>query len=242
MSIHRVKLALLERLDQLVSTAESIQKQKQTKSQITENWATHEPKHQQWIEYPEEPSRIWLHNFATLMSQLIDEQSVHWSSFISVRKTDLVNAVDKGRLLLLALKDDLKLGLLDRLVVRVQAEVAADYLGMAEALLGEGGNSQHDHVPAAVLAGAVLERALREMCGRQTPPIPVQKANGEPKTLNPLIDELKVAGVFNELRAKSLRSWAAVRNAAAHGEFDKFTRADVDAMVRGVGQFLAEAP
>jgi hypothetical protein len=31
-------------------------------------------------------------------------------------------------------------------------------------------------------------------------------------TLNPLIDDLKKAGAFNELKAKQLRVWAAIRN------------------------------
>jgi len=43
----------------------------------------------------------------------------------------------------------------------------------------------------------------------------------------------------NELKAKQLRAWADIRNAAAHGEFDKFKRADVEGMIRGVSDFLA---
>jgi REP element-mobilizing transposase RayT len=55
---------------------------------------------------------------------------------------------------------------------------------------------QEGHVPAAVLVGAVLEKALRKMCDSQQPPILKSKPNGEPKTLNPLIDELKASGVY----------------------------------------------
>jgi uncharacterized protein YutE (UPF0331/DUF86 family) len=66
------------------------------------------------------------------------------------------------------------------------------------------------------------------------------KANGDPKTLTPLIDDLKKTGVFNELKAKQLRAWADIRNNAAHGEFDQFKRADVDAMIQGINNFLAD--
>ena len=71
-------------------------------------------------------------------------------------------------------------------------------------------------------------------------PIALDNAKGEPKTLNPLIDDLKKANVFNELKAKQLRAWADVRNAAAHGEFAKFNRQDVEQMLVGVQNFLAD--
>jgi uncharacterized protein YutE (UPF0331/DUF86 family) len=64
-------------------------------------------------------------------------------------------------------------------------------------------------------------------------------AKGEPKTLSPLIDELKKAEVFNELKAKQLRSWADIRNAAAHGEFSAFGKSDVAQMISGINNFLA---
>ncbi len=40
-----------------------------------------------------------------------------------------------------------------------EAEIAADYMGQAEELLNEGSSGKYDHVPAAVLAGAVLEKS-----------------------------------------------------------------------------------
>jgi len=66
------------------------------------------------------------------------------------------------------------------------------------------------------------------------------KAKGETKTLSPLIDEQKKAGAFNELKAKKLRSWAGVRNAAAHGHFSDFSKADVEQMISGINNFLAD--
>lgn len=139
-----------------------------------------------------------------------------------------------------ALADDFASGFLDSLIHRVEAEVAADYLGQAERLLVEGGSGKYDHVPAAVLFGAVLEKALRTLCGRQKPALPLENAKGDPKMLNGLIDDLKKAGAFNELKAKQLRAWADVRNAAAHGDFDKFARSDVEAMSTGIQSFLAD--
>lgn len=138
------------------------------------------------------------------------------------------------------LKDDYESGMLDNISRMIEAEVTADYLGQAERLLQEGQPGKFDHVPAAVLIGATLEDALRRLCHRQMPPIALTKPSGEPKTLNPLIDDLKKAGVFNELKAKQLRSWADIRNQAAHGEFTQFNRQDVEQMIVGVENFLAD--
>jgi hypothetical protein len=139
-----------------------------------------------------------------------------------------------------ALRDDLEKGFLDNFVLKMEAELAADYMGQAEGLLKEGQSGKFDHVPAAVLSGAVLEKALRTLCERQQPPIPTTNANGDHKTLNPLIDDLKKAGVFNELKAKQLRAWADIRNKAAHGEFAQFAKTDVEQMLNGVANFLAD--
>ena len=45
--------------------------------------------------------------------------------------------------------------------------------------------------------------------------------------------------MFNEIQAKQLRAYAAIRNAAAHGEFTEFTRSQVETMVAGITQFIA---
>lgn len=138
------------------------------------------------------------------------------------------------------LKDDYESAMFINLIEVIEADVAADYMGQAEQLLGEGQRGKFDHVPAAVLTGAVLEDALRRLCKRQVPPISILKANGDPKTLNPMIDDLKKAGLFNELKAKQLRAWADIRNKAAHGEFGQFVRHDVEQMIAGVEAFLSD--
>ena len=139
-----------------------------------------------------------------------------------------------------SLRENLGLGFLDSLTRRIEDNIAADYMGQAEALLSEGQSGEYDHVPAAVLAGAVLEKGLRTLCTRQTPELPILNAKGEPKMMGVLIDDLKKAGAFNELKAKQLRAWADIRNAAAHGQFEKFDRKMVEAMIPGINNFLAD--
>lgn len=138
-----------------------------------------------------------------------------------------------------AIKSDFESGFLGDLTLAIEAEIAANYMGQAEQLLAEGQPGKYDHVPAAVLSGAVLEKALRTFCNEQNPPVPTVDNKGKPLTLNPLIDELKKVGFFNETMAKQLRAWAGIRNDAAHGDFEKFSRTNVELMIQGINNFLA---
>lgn len=151
-----------------------------------------------------------------------------------------ISEAEKLHGLLRGLQDDYESGMLEHLGRLIEVNIVADYFQQAERLLQEGHPGRHDHVPAAVLAGAVLEDALRRLCQRQTPPISITKPSGDPKTLNPLIDDLKQANVYSELKAKQLRAWADIRNAAAHGQFDDFSRSDVEQMLAGIQHFLAD--
>jgi hypothetical protein len=185
----------------------------------------------------------WMTKCTTLLNQAIPRANPNHSQLARAFK-DAKNANPRTFRNLAArlkgIKDDFDGGFLDDLAESIEASIAGDYMGQAEQLLTEGQTGQHDHVPAAVLAGAVLERALRSMCNQQTPPIPVEFSAGKPKMLNTLIDDLKKASAYNETRAKQLRAWADVRNHAAHGEFDEFDRKQVQNMLSGVRDFLAD--
>jgi hypothetical protein len=183
----------------------------------------------------------WRTKAATLLARVVPKGHVHRSAIEKLPELpDSNNRLKEAISLLKGVKDDLEQGFLDDLASEIEAAIAADYMGQAENLLGEGQRGRFDHVPAAVLAGAVLEKALRTLCSQQSPPIPTVNAKGEPKTLNPLIDDLRKAGAFIETKAKQLRAWAAIRNHAAHGEFDQFARTDVEAMIPGINTFLAD--
>ncbi|MEO6996357.1 MAG: DUF4145 domain-containing protein [Lacunisphaera sp.] len=189
-----------------------------------------------WPRYVE-----WRTKATTLASHVVPDKNIHNSSVSSLAHlTSTAEHMEWAISFLKAIKNDLESGFFDSLSIQIEAEIASDYMGQAEQLLGEGQTGKFDHVPAAVLAGAVLEKALRKLCGQQQPPVSTLTTSGEPKTLNPLIDDLKKAGLFNELKAKQLRAWADIRNKAAHGDFDQFNRGDVEQMIQGVSNFLAD--
>ena len=140
---------------------------------------------------------------------------------------------------LIGLKKSYESGMLDDLSLRIESDVNSDYLGQAEQLLRDE-KIEYIDAAAAVVAGAVLEKALRSLCDRQKPPIPTERSNGKRKTLGKLIEELRDIQVFNQPVATRLLSYTQTRNAAAHGEFDKFTRQDVESMIPGINDFLAD--
>ena len=231
----------LQRLDELIVRGERIRETIEVKAHYHDPWCrgaeprVTETQHVDWPAFVK-----WRVNSASLLAQVVPTTSTHHASAELFRKLrGKRDQVEYGISLLRAIKEDYERGFLGDIRLQVEAELAGDYLGQAEALLSHGQAGPCDHVPAAVLAGAVLERALRILCSRQNPPICTEDARGRPMMLNGLVDLLKKAGVFNEMLAKQLRAWAAIRNHSAHGEFEEFGRADVELMVRGVGNFLA---
>jgi hypothetical protein len=177
-------------------------------------------------------------NFISLL-QLLSTRQNHMGKMIDdVRKID-IHDLDVLVGMIMGLKSDYEAGMLDTIANMVEAEVASDYLSQAELLLVEGKSGNYDHLPAAVLTGAILEDTLRRLCQRQSPAIPV-KTGKSYKKMSTMIDDLKKANVYNELKAKQLRAWADIRNSAAHGQFDEFVRSDVEQMLAGVQQFLAD--
>lgn len=196
----------------------------------------HTVKHVDWPKFVE-----WRTACVTILDQVVPHASVH-------RKTveifgSLGNEPDKlqfGIAYLKAIREDIEADHLNDIAAEIEAEVTADYMGQAERLLAEGISGQYDHVPAAVLAGAVLEKSLRTLCSQLSPPEPTAKDDGGWLRLNALIDALKKRGVYNELTAKQLRAWAAIRNDAAHGNFNEFDRTQVESMVKGIGVFLSQ--
>lgn len=136
--------------------------------------------------------------------------------------------------------EDFKNGLLDDLQLRIEGGVACDYLRQAELLMDDKEDADYSYIPAAVLTGAVLEKSLRTLCEKQEPPIVVNNENGKPKKAQRMLDDLKKGGVFTPIEARQVEAWLAIRNAAAHGKDDEFTRSDVSSMIRGVTDFLAK--
>lgn len=135
--------------------------------------------------------------------------------------------VENGLGILRAAAEDLDLGLLRSFRELVAAEVFGDFLDMAKHLF-EAGYA----IPAASLAGAVLEDGLRRIAASRDVKV---KAGDDLSTLN---HKLADANVYNRLEQKRIQVWIDVRNRADHGEFDEVRTSDVLDFLAGVEAFL----
>ncbi|MGG6240079.1 DUF4145 domain-containing protein [Nodosilinea sp. AN01ver1] len=125
----------------------------------------------------------------------------------------------------LAAKEDFEGGYLSSMRALVQAEVFDSELEQANELLNSG-----YFTAAAVVAGVLLETALRELCEKEG--ISVGK-------LDKMNADLAKAGVYNKLIQKRITALADIRNSAAHGKVNEFVEQDVTDMIRYVSLFLA---
>lgn len=128
-----------------------------------------------------------------------------------------------------AAQHDFSAGLLFDIKSLIAAEMLGDFIEQAEALFQVG-----YHIPAASLAGAVLEDTLRKLCIKHKLAVP-ERAN-----INGLNAGLARAGVYNPLTQKQITAHADVRNNADHGHYDEVSRNDVEDMVKWVRRFAEQ--
>lgn len=137
---------------------------------------------------------------------------------------------------LTALRSDYQAGRIQTFRERVHSDMFSDFLEMAEYLLIDEGLKD----PAAVLVGGVLEEHLRKLCGKFG--VPVATPDGKPKKLDTMNADLVKEGAFGKNEQKQITAWAAIRNSAAHAEYTKYSKDDVDLMARWVRNFISNYP
>jgi hypothetical protein len=140
--------------------------------------------------------------------------------------------VEKGLAILRAVKEDLEFGALGRLEELVSTAIYSDFLGMGETLLAQQQTELVDI--AAFLAGAVLENGLRRIATNRDIK---QKESDDISSLN---QKLADGGVYNNLWRKKIDTWNAIRGNADHGRFGRNSPSDVQNMIAGVRDFLAD--
>jgi len=182
-----VKQKYLSRLEQIIAKGESVPIN--TKSVPSGgNYLTGQTNYKQ-VKVVDWPSFVeWRTNAITLIDQIVPKWSSHRQAVEGF--SALSNEPDRlefGVSFLKALRDDLENDYFRDLTSEIEAELTADYMGQAERLLMEGTAGQFDHIPAAVLAGAVLEKTLKSICENLNPPEPIVTDKGAPLKLNVLV-------------------------------------------------------
>lgn len=180
----------------------------------------------------------WLVSSKSLLRLICaDNKAIHYELFCSDEKQThsfegkptilrRLNSVLKATL------DDVNTGLLISFKTIIQSEVFDSELDQAKHFLDSG-----YLVAAAVTAGVVLETSIKELCKNNGIDIYLPEST-KPKKLDVLNATLKNAEVYNILQQKKITALADVRNNAAHGNVDQFSKEDVIDMIRDIERFL----
>jgi hypothetical protein len=135
---------------------------------------------------------------------------------------DVVRGIATG------LANDIEKGILPDLPMRIRSDVEADLLSQARRLLDD----EDLKDPAAMLAGAVLEDALRQLCRKHEVT--------EARNIEGMNEPLRRAGVYGLAARQQVTAWAAIRNDADHAHFDAYDDRQVRLMIQGVNDFIAK--
>ena len=99
-------------------------------------------------------------------------------------------------------------------------------------------------LPAAVLAGGVLEEHMRKLCTRHGIDVVVKDGGSDerPKKASRMNDDLRKANVYGSNDQKQVTAWCGIRNSAAHTRVDEFDETQVANMLQGVRTFISRFP
>lgn len=213
-----VEEKVLSRLDELIAKGGEVLKTRRSPSPgvMTDDYVD------------SEMTSRWAVSCLNILSRAFGENSSHYKAFEPLTKKLSFSPVRRAFGVLKAAKDDYENGYLFDTRALIEAEVFDDFLEQAEHLL-----NQNYFTAAAVIAGSVLEDALRKLCTKHGITL-----SAKPK-LDTMNADLAKAGVYNLLKQKQITALADLRNKAAHGQ-GGFTKEDVEDMIRNVRRFMED--
>jgi hypothetical protein len=170
----------------------------------------------------------WSVKVKSLLERACGVESSHVKTFIVEEKPHSLESnasrLERMKAVFLAAKEDFEGGHLNTFRNLVQAEVFGSELEQASELLLAGYASA-----AAVITGVVLETTVRNLCTDH---------GLDHGKLDKMNADLAKASVYNSIQQKRITAMAGIRNAAAHGDTDKFNAGDVKGMIDDVERFL----
>ncbi|TEU19422.1 MAG: hypothetical protein E3J21_03730 [Anaerolineales bacterium] len=172
------------------------------------------------------------------LSRIFGEESPNFKEFDKKITSHRPSTVEKGIGILRASKEELEGGWLTTTKGLLSAEIFSDFLEMAEHLLAENYKDA-----AAVIIGSVLEEHIRQLAQKHGIDVTFEKSGRQiPKKADSLNAELAKAGVYNKLDQKNITAWLDLRNNAAHGRYEEYSRSQVELMHQSVLDFMTRVP
>lgn len=159
----------------------------------------------------------------------------YYSEYNSGTKSNLESSAKKSHAILHSIQNEIDGGWIFTVKKLIAAEIFSDFLEMAEHLLEQGYKD-----PAAVMIGSVLEENLRQLCAANKIDTELEKDGVFfPKKADRLNSDLAKSEAYTKLDQKSVTAWLDLRNNAAHGKYNEYTKEQVNFMFHGVTEFLA---
>jgi hypothetical protein len=175
---------------------------------------------------------VWITNCLNALEKVTGRTGVHYEKFVSHYNKYEKFSGDFDITYMLgvikAVKDDYENGYLFDTRTLIEAEIFDDLLEQSEHLLSQG-----YFQASAVIAGCVLEDALRKLCIKNSITL-----SAKPK-MESMNTELVKANVYNLLKQKQITAFADIRNKAAHNQ-GGFTKEDVEELIRNVRRFMED--
>jgi hypothetical protein len=173
------------------------------------------------------------------IEMVVGNESIFYQNFNSIINGIAEHPIKKQIVILEALHTELKDIWYWTAQGLANAEVFTSMLEESEHLLERGFK-----IPAAVLAGCVLETHLKKLCEKSSIPLAVVKPSGGAinKKAEQLNQDLTSQGVFNKNDSKEITNYLGIRNSAAHGHNDEFTEEQVSIMQLGVSGIISRNP
>jgi hypothetical protein len=171
----------------------------------------------------------------SFISMTFGKDHSYYSEFDSATDGSSESNAKRAHAILQSIQTEIDCGWIFTVKKLVAAEIFSDFLEMAEHLIEQ---SYKD--PAAVMIGSVLEENLRHLCTTNGIDIEVEKDDKLiPKKADRLNSDLAKAEIYTKLDQKSVTAWLDLRNNAAHGKYDEYSKEQVKLMLQGVTEFLA---
>lgn len=133
-----------------------------------------------------------------------------------------------------ALKEDLSAGYVKTLIELIHENLFSDFLDMSYHLLESGYKDA-----AAVIAGSTLESHIKELCKKNSIDL---ETEGRPIKADRLNAALTKADVYSKLDQKNVTAWLDLRNKAAHGNYEEYTKEQVELLLASVRGFVGRVP
>ena len=170
----------------------------------------------------------------SFLSMTFGKDHTHYDEFNSQVTVSKLYYAKIGRGILSAAREELEGGWLTTTKGLISAEIFSDFLEMAQHLLGE---EYKD--PAAVMAGSVLEEHLRQLCQKHGISTETTKqGRPQPKKADALNSDLAKKEVYSKLDQKNVTAWLDLRNKAAHGKYQEYTKEQVSLMIQSLSDFM----